>query len=102
MRKTIVVGSLFAACILLGMPGISSVYAQFVQPQQLQQQFTGINVEDLLKKYSTDGPEPNIILLTLLIILLKMVRIGVILVGTIIALIITLLLRRNQNNSALA
>lgn len=80
MRKTLIVGSLLAVFLMVMLPAVSATEAKVVQsaksPYLLTLQSTYLNA--LRTKYK-DSPSPQIIILTLLIMFLKVLRWGVVL-----------------------
>ncbi len=100
MRKTLIVGSLLAVLLLLLLPAAAAEQAKVAQsartPYLVNAEITYL--EALEKKYK-DTPSPQIILLTLAILLLKLLRWGVVIIGGIILLSILGIFKKPHNNT---
>jgi hypothetical protein len=97
MRKMLIGGSLLVVFLLMMLPTVAAEEANVAQstttPYLLDIQATYL--EELREKF-TDGPSPQIFLITFAILLLKLLRWGVIITGGLLFLIILGILRKNN------
>lgn len=100
MRKTLIGGSLLAVFLLLMLPTVAAEEAKVAQsaPTSPLLDIQTAYLQELREKFK-DGPHPQIILITLAILLLKFLRWGVIIFGGIILLIILRILRKNNTTA---
>ena len=100
MRKTLIGGSLLAVCLLMMLPAVAAEEVKVAQSATTSNFATmeTTYLEALRQKYR-DGPSPQIILITLAILFLKLLRWGVFIFGGIIFLVILRILRGNNNNT---
>jgi hypothetical protein len=91
MRKTLIGGSLLAVFVLMMLPAAAAEEAKVAQSSDLLKIQTDV-FESIRDKY-LNSPTPQIILITLLILFLKLVRWGIVIVGGIILLIILRIIR---------
>ncbi len=101
MRKTLIGGSLLAVLLLMTLPAVAAEQAKITQSANTPylQNLEATYLQALQEKYN-NGASPQIIFITLAILLLKLLRWGVIIVGGIILLSILGLLRKPQNNTS--
>ncbi len=101
MRKTLIGGSLLAVLLLMLLPAVAAEQATIarsaITPNLLNAEITYLKA--LQQKYN-DDPSPQIILITLAILLLKLLRWGVVIVGGIFLLMILGILRKPNNNTS--
>jgi hypothetical protein len=101
MRKTLIGGSLLAVLLLLMLPAVAAEQVKIAQsattPNLLNVETT--YVEAIRQKYK-DTPSPQIILITLAILLLKLLRWGLVIIGGILILSILGLFRNPNNNTS--
>ncbi|MBN1861015.1 MAG: hypothetical protein JW840_06100 [Candidatus Thermoplasmatota archaeon] len=101
MRKTLIGGSLLAVFLLLMLPTVAAEEVKVAQSAPTSPNLLDLQtayLEELREKFK-DGPHPQIILITLAILLLKFLRWGVIIFGGIILLIILRILRKNNSTA---
>jgi len=99
MRKTLIGGSLLAVFLMMMLPAVAAEEANVVQSSNLlkiQPEF----IESLKDQY-LNGPTPQIILITLLILFLKLMRWGVVIIGGIILLIILRIIRGHNTTGVI-
>lgn len=96
MRKKLIICSLLAVFLVLMLPAGSAAEAKITKPCLDTIQAASI---DVIREKNTDGPFPQCILITLVIMLLKLLRWGEIFLILGILLLIRIL--RNQNTTAL-
>jgi len=101
MKKTLIGGSLLAVVLIMLLPAVAAEQATIarsaITSNLLNAEITYL--EALQQKYN-DDPSPQIIFITLAILLLKLVRWGVVIVGGIILLMILGIIRRPNNNTS--
>jgi hypothetical protein len=97
MKKTLIGMSLLAAFVIMMLPAVAAEEATVAKSNLLTIQT--MKLDALIKKYK-DNPEPQIIFLTLAILLLKLLRMGMILIGGIILLVILRILGKQNNSTA--
>jgi hypothetical protein len=101
MRKTLIGGSLLAVLLLLMLPAVTAEQVKIAQyattPYLLNAETTYLKA--LREKYN-DNPSPQIIFITLAILLLKLLRWGVIIIGGIFVLAILRIIRSPNNNTS--
>lgn len=101
MRKTLIGGVLLAVMLLMLLPAVAAEQATIarsaINPNLLTAEETYLKA--LQQKYN-EGPSPQIIFITLAILLLKLLRWGVVIVGGIILLMILGILRKPNNNTS--
>ncbi len=99
MRKTLIGGSLLAVLLLLMLPAVAAEQAKIAQsaPNILNAETTYL--EALQQKFM-DDPSPQIIFITLAILLLKLLRWGVVIVGGIILLMLLGIIKKPNNNTS--
>jgi hypothetical protein len=101
MRKTLIGGSLLAVLLLLMLPAVAAEQVKIAQsattPNLLNVETT--YVEAIRQKHK-DTPSPQIILITLAILLLKLLRWGLVIIGGILILSILGLFRNPNNNTS--
>jgi hypothetical protein len=101
MRKTLIFGSLLAVFLMLMLPAVSAEESKLVQsaqtsPYLLKAQET--YMETIRAKYAND-PNPQPIIISLAIMLLKLLRAGIILIDLVILLIILKIIGGGHNNT---
>jgi len=99
MKKTLIGSSLLAVFLLLMLPTVAAEGMKIAQSRTQNPLLDEAYVEALLQNYQ-DHPSPQIILITLAILLLKLLRWGVIIVGGIILLVILSIIRKPNNNTS--
>ena len=97
MKKTLISVSLLAAFVIMMLPAVAAEEATVAKSNLLTLQT--MKLDALLEKYK-NNPEPQIIFLTLAILLLKLLRMGMILIGGIILLVILRILGKQNNSTA--
>ena len=97
MKKTLIGVSLLAAFVIMMLPAVAAEEATVAKSNLLTLQT--MKLDALLEKYK-NNPEPQIIFLTLAILLLKLLRMGMILIGGIILLVILRILGKQNNSTA--
>jgi hypothetical protein len=101
MRKTLIGGSLLAVFLLLMLPAVAAEEVKVAQSATATPNLLAIEtyIEAILQKYK-DNPSPQIIFITLAILLLKLLRWGVVIFGGIIFLMILKIIRGQNNNTS--
>ena len=100
MKKTFIIGSVLAVFLMTMIPITSAVNSNYTNENQTprsSQYLPEVNIEEIQKRLNLDPIEPTPILITLLIWLLKLMRIGMVAFWGIVIIII----RRFGNNTAL-
>jgi hypothetical protein len=102
MRKTLIGGSLLVVLLLLILPAVTAEQVKIAQsgtttPYLLNAETTYL--EAIRQKYK-DNPSPQIIFITLAILLLKLLRWGIVIIGGIIILAILRIIRNPHNNTS--
>jgi hypothetical protein len=101
MRKTLIGGSLLAVLLLMMLPAVAAEQVKIAQsattPNLLNAETTYLKA--IRQKYN-DDPSPQIILITLAILLLKLLRWGLIIIGGIFILAILRIIRNPNNNTS--
>ena len=100
MKKTLIIGSVLAVFLMTMIPITSAVNSSYTNENQTpksSQYLPEVNIEKIQKRLNLDPTEPTPILITLLIWLLKLMRIGMVAFWGIVIIII----RRFGNNTAL-
>ncbi|HWR28042.1 MAG TPA: hypothetical protein VN377_06370 [Candidatus Thermoplasmatota archaeon] len=101
MRKTLIGSSLLVVLLLLMLPAVTAEQVKIAQSATT----TNLNtieatyMEAIRQKYK-DNPSPQIILITLAILLLKLLRWGLVIIGGILILAILGILRKPNNNTS--
>ncbi len=100
MKKTLIGASLLAVFLLMMLPTVAAEEAKVAQSTVRSPTLLSLQTAELeaMKEKYTDGPQPQFILLTLAILFLKLIRMGIIVIGGLI-LIVVLRLLGNQNNT---
>jgi hypothetical protein len=103
MRKTILGGSLLVVFILLMLPAVTAEQAKIAPSTATSFTLNSARtyLEEIQKKFM-DNPSPQVIILTLLIIILKLLRWGAAIIGGILILTILGLLKKPNNNTSVA
>jgi hypothetical protein len=103
MRKTIIGGSLLVVLILLMLPAVTAEQAKIAPSTATSFTLNAERtyLEEIQKKFS-ENPSPQIIFLTLAIIILKLLRWGVIIIGGIFLLSILGIFKKPNNNTSVA
>jgi hypothetical protein len=101
MRKTLIGGSLLVVLFLLLLPAVAAEQAKIAQSA------TTLNLNSIETTYMEairqkfkDTPQPQIIFLTLAILLLKLLRWGVLIIGGILLLSILGIFKNPNNNTS--
>jgi hypothetical protein len=97
MKKTLISVSLLAAFVIMMLPAVAAEEATIAKSNLLTIQT--MKLDALIEKYK-DNPEPQIIFLTLAILLLKLLRMGMILIGGIVLLVVLRILGKQNNSTA--
>lgn len=100
VKKTLIIGSILAAFLMTMIPIASAINSHYVKetiPVQYSMNVPDIDVEKLKEKYTNNPTEPTPILISLLILLLKFIRAGIVAFWGIVLII----LRRIRNNTAI-
>ena len=97
MKKTLIGVSLLAAFVIMMLPAVAAEEATIAQSNLLTIQT--MKLDALIEKYK-ENPEPQIIFLTLAILLLKLLRMGMILIGGIVLLVVLRILGKQNNSTA--
>jgi hypothetical protein len=97
MKKTLISVSLLAAFVIMMLPAVAAEEATIAQSNLLTIQT--MKLDALIEKYK-ENPEPQIIFLTLAILLLKLLRMGMILIGGIVLLVVLRILGKQNNSTA--
>jgi hypothetical protein len=100
VKKTLIIGSILAAFLMTMIPiasAINSHYVKETSPIQNTMNVPDLDFEKLKEKYTNNPTEPTPILITLLILLLKFIRAGIVATLGVILII----LRRIRNNTAI-
>lgn len=103
MKKTLVGFSLLAAFLIMMLPTVAAEEAKVARPavlSSIRHSLQTVDLEAMKEKYK-DNPQPQVFLLTLLIMLLKLLRMSIALVGVIVLLIVLRLLGNNNNTTAI-
>ncbi len=100
MKKTVIVGSLLAVFLLMMLPTVAAEEAKITHTAAMSQNFIEIQTTYLeaLKEKFKDDPSPQIFLITLAILLLKLLRWVVVITGGIFLLIILRIIGRNTTS----
>jgi len=101
MRKTLIFGSLLTVFLILMLSAVSAEESKVVQsaqrsPYLLKAQET--YMETIRAQYA-NNPSPQTIIITLMIMLLKLIRAGMLFIDAVILLIILRIIRGGQNNT---
>ncbi len=100
MKKTLVGVSLLAVFLIMMLPTVAAQEAKVTQSNIRSPAFLSVQtaeLEALKAKYQND-PQPQIIIITFLIMLLKLIRlVGILSLGIIVLIVLRIL--GNQNNS---
>ncbi len=101
MRKTLIGGSLLAVFLLLMLPAVAAEQVNIAQSATTQNlnSIETTYMEAIRQKYK-DTPSPQTIFITLTILLLKLLRWGVIIIGGIFILSILGIFRNPNNNTS--
>ena len=100
IKKTLIIGSILAVFLMTMIPiasAVNSHYAKEAQTTKKSINVPEVDFEKIQKQYTLDPNEPTPILITLLIWLLKLMRIGMVAFWGIVFIII----RRFGNNTAI-
>ena len=101
MRKIVIAGSLLAVSLLFLLPAVAAEQAKVAQsartPYLVNAEITYL---EALEKKDKDTPSPQVIFLTLAILLLKLLRWGVVIIGGIILLSILGIFKKPNNNTS--
>lgn len=97
MKKTLISVSLLAAFVIMMLPAVAAEEATIAKSNLLTIQT--MKLDALIEKYK-ENPEPQIIFLTLAILLLKLLRMGMILIGGIVLLVVLRILGKQNNSTA--
>jgi hypothetical protein len=98
MKKTLIGCSLLAVFLIMMLPTVAAEGMKIAQAGTQNLLVDEAYVEALLQKY-IDHPSPQIILITLAILLLKLLRWGIIIMGGVFLLIILGIIKRPHNNT---
>ena len=101
MRKNLIFGSLLAGFLMLLLPAVSAAEANVVQvakksPSLLKAQETYMEI--IRAKYTND-PNPQTIIITLVIMLLKLIRASMLFMDAVILFIIFKIIGGGQNTT---
>ncbi|MCX6662043.1 MAG: hypothetical protein NTY91_05785 [Euryarchaeota archaeon] len=100
MRKTLIGGSLLVVLLLLMLPAVTAEQVKIAQSATI----TSLNIEttylEVIRQKYKDNPSPQIIFITLAILLLKLLRWGIIIIGGIFVLAILRIIRNPNNNTS--
>lgn len=101
MKKILIGGSLLAVFLLIMLPAVSAEESKVVKsaqtsPYLLKAQET--YMETIRAKYAND-PNPQTIIITLVIMLLKLIRAGMLFMDAVILFIILKIIRGGQNKT---
>jgi hypothetical protein len=99
MKKTLIGSSLLAVFLLLMLPTVAAEGMKIAQSGTQNPLIDEAYVETLLQNYQ-DHPSPQIILITLAILLLKLLRWGIIIIGGVFLLVILSIIRKPNNNTS--
>jgi hypothetical protein len=91
VRKTPIIGSILAIFLLILLPIASAVnfnYAKEADTKQLSFSISETDLEKIKDRFTLDPTEPTPILITLLILLLKLIRAGMVAFLTIVFIFI--------------
>ncbi|PNX53256.1 MAG: hypothetical protein BV458_05390 [Thermoplasmata archaeon M9B2D] len=103
MKKALIVGSLLAVFLLMMLPTVAAEEAKVAHAAAISPNFIEIQTAYLegLKEKFKDDPSPQIFLITLAIILLKLLRWIVALTGGIVFLLILRILGKNNSTDVI-
>ena len=102
MRKTLIGGSLLVVLLLLMLPAVTAEQVKIAQSATTTPNLLNVEttyLEAIRQKYK-DNPSPQTILITLAILLLKLLRWGIIIIGGIFILAILKIIRNPHNNTS--
>ena len=100
MKRTLIIGSILAAFLMTMIPIASAINFHYISETstiQHSRNFPDIDIEKFKEKFTNNPTEPTPILITLLILLLKFIRAGIVAFWGIVLIII----RRIRNNTAI-
>ena len=100
VKKTLIIGSILAAFLMTMIPIASAINSHYVKetiPVQYSMKVPDIDFEKFKEKFTNNPIEPTPILISLLILLLKFIRAGIVTFWGIVIIII----RRIRNNTAI-
>lgn len=99
MRKILIGSSLLAAVLLLMLPAVAAEEVKIAQSATQNRLTDEVYVEALLQQYQND-PSPQVILITLAILFLKLIRWGIVIIGGIFLLALLGIIRNPNNNTS--
>lgn len=101
MKKTVIIGSLLAVFLLMMVPTVAAEEAKVAHTAAMSPNFIENQITTLegLKEKFMDDPSPQIFLITLAILLLKLLRWIVAITGGVVLLIILRILGKNNSTA---